>query len=267
MAPFRDLLLFAIATATCLAQSSGDADTQKPLVSTDECRHPAYQTHILSKSPLVIYLEGFLTPEERAHLTEVTKDTFTHSAVADGGSEGLRKTRTSQSTNVPRSAAVRCVEDRALRFQGFDVPRAHLEPVQLVKYGIGEHYHFHTDWYTDAAAHARTSATGGNRLSSFFAYVAASDDITGGGTNFPMLEAPRDERWCEFVDCDEPWDRGVTFRPVVGNAVYWENLHPDGTGDERNLHAGLPVTSGWKIGMNIWTRQGPLGEDIRGPDV
>ncbi|KAK8077057.1 2OG-Fe(II) oxygenase superfamily protein [Apiospora saccharicola] len=185
MAPFRDLLLFAIATATCLAQSSGDSDAQKPLVSTDECRHPAYQAHILSKSPLVIYLEGFLTPEERAHLTEVTKDTFTHSAVADGGSEGLRKTRTSQSTNVPRDAAVRCIEERALNFQGFDVPRTHLEPVQLVKYGIGEHYHFHTDWYTDAAAHARTSATGGNRLSSFFAYVAASDDITGGRDQLP----------------------------------------------------------------------------------
>ncbi|KAK8038494.1 hypothetical protein PG993_006905 [Apiospora rasikravindrae] len=267
MAPFKDLLLFAIATATCFAQSSGSGDAQQPLVSGDECSHPAYQTHILSKSPLVIYLEGFLTPEERAHLTEVTKDTFTHSAVADGGAEGLRKTRTSQSTNVPRDAAVRCIEERALRFQGFDVPRTHLEPVQLVKYGAGEHYHFHTDWYTDAAAHARTAATGGNRLSSFFAYVAASDDITGGGTNFPMLEAPLDERWCRFVDCDEPWDRGVTFRPVVGNAVYWENLHADGTGDERNLHAGLPVTSGWKIGMNIWTRQGPLGEDIRGPDV
>lgn len=195
------------------------------------------------------------------------KDTFTHSAVADGGSEGLRKTRTSQSTNVPRDAAVRCVEARALRLQGFDVPAAHLEPVQLVKYGAGEHYHFHTDWYTDAAAHARTSATGGNRASSFFAYVAASGDLTGGGTNFPLLEAPRDARWCRFVDCDEPWDRGVTFRPVAGNAVYWANLRPDGTGDERTLHAGLPVTSGWKIGMNIWTRQGPLGEDVRGPDV
>lgn len=72
MAPFKDLLLFAIATATCLAQSSGDGDAQKPLVSTDECSHPPYQAHILSQSPLVIYLEGFLTPEERAHLTEVT---------------------------------------------------------------------------------------------------------------------------------------------------------------------------------------------------
>jgi prolyl 4-hydroxylase len=185
--------------------------------------------------------------------------------VADeSGAEGLRRTRTSQSTNVPRDEVVRCIEERALLFQGFDVPKSHLEPVQLVKYSRGEHYHFHTDWYT-SPTHA-TSALGGNRLSSFFAYVAA-ENITGGGTNFPMLDAPHDARWCEFVDCDEPWENGVTFRPVVGSAVFWHNLHEDGMGDQRNLHAGLPVTSGWKIGMNIWTRQGPLSEDIRGPDV
>ncbi|ORY56841.1 uncharacterized protein BCR38DRAFT_461448 [Pseudomassariella vexata] len=267
MAPFTTVLLSALAiAATSFAHSHSSDDAQKVLSSGDDCRHPAYKTHILSKSPLVIYLANFLTPEERDHLTEITKDTFTHSAVADGsGAQGLRQTRTSQSTNVPRDSVVRCIEQRALLFQGLDTPRTHLEPVQLVKYGQGEHYHFHTDWYTNPI-HA-TSALGGNRQSSFFAYVAASDDVTGGGTNFPLLDAPLGDEWCKFVDCDETWENGVTFRPVVGNAVYWENLHEDGSGDQRNLHAGLPVTSGWKIGMNIWTRQGPLGEDIRGPDV
>ncbi|OTB14729.1 hypothetical protein K445DRAFT_318628 [Daldinia sp. EC12] len=267
MNSLRSLLLLSLTTGLAQAHSHNDA-AQKPMAASSDytCEHPAYQSHIVSKSPLVIYLANFITPEERAHLQEITKDTFSHSAVADSsGAQGLRQTRTSQSTNVPRDAVVRCIEERALLFQGFDVPRTHLEPLQLVKYGPGERYHFHTDWYTNSA-HA-TSALGGNRLSSFFAYVAASDDITGGGTNFPMVRAPHDERWCEFVDCDEPWENGVTFRPVVGNAVFWQNLHEDGTGDQATLHAGLPVTSGSKIGMNIWTRQGPLSEDIRGPDV
>lgn len=168
---------------------------------------------------------------------------------------------------MPRDAVVRCIEDRALAFQGFDVPRSQLEPVQLVRYGAGEHFHFHTDWYTDAAL--ASAREGGNRLSSFFAYVAVDNGTTGGGTNFPVVDAPRDGRWCErgFVDCDEEWERGVTFRPVEGNAVFWVNLLPDGRGDPRTLHAGLPVVSGGKIGMNIWTRQAPLSEEIRGPDV
>lgn len=106
---------------------------------------------------------------------------------------------------------------------------------------------------------------GGNRLTSFFVYVAASN-VTGGGTNFPILDAPRDRRWCAFVDCDEPWENGVTFKPVPGNAVFWQNLREDGSGDPATLHAGLPVVSGVKLGMNIWTRQGPLGEEFRGVD-
>ncbi|KAI0131099.1 hypothetical protein F4814DRAFT_437711 [Daldinia grandis] len=268
MNSLKSLTLLSLAAGLAQAHSH-NSGAQKPLAPASDytCQHPAYQSHIVSKSPLVIYLANFITAEEQQHLREITKDTFSHSAVADAsGAQGLRQTRTSQSTNVPRDAVVRCIEERALLFQGFDVPRTHLEPLQLVKYGQGERYHFHTDWYTNAAAHA-TSALGGNRLSSFFAYVAASEDITGGGTNFPMVAAPRDGRWCEFVDCDEPWENGVTFRPIVGNAVFWQNLLEDGTGDQATLHAGLPVTSGSKIGMNIWTRQGPLGEDIRGPDV
>ncbi|KAI0598666.1 2OG-Fe(II) oxygenase superfamily protein [Biscogniauxia sp. FL1348] len=259
------LLAFAAAAATRAHSHHEDDDAQRPMALDASCQHPPYQSHIVSRSPLVIYLANFLTEAEQAHLREITKDTFRKSAVADSsGAEGLRQTRTSQSTNVPRDEIVRCIEERALLFQGFDMPRAHLEPVQLVKYAKGEHYHFHTDWFTNAA-HA-TSAMGGNRLSSFFAYVTA-ENVTGGGTNFPMVPAPQNRRWCEFVDCDEPWENGVTFRPVVGNAVFWQNMLEDGTGDQRTLHAGLPVTSGSKLGMNIWTRQGPLSEDIRGPDI
>lgn len=156
---------------------------------------------------------------------------------------------------------MRCIESRALLFQGFDIPRSHLEPLQLVQYGNDERYHLHTDWFN--APDRMTPDVGGNRLTSFFVYVAASN-LTGGGTNFPILDAPHDERWCEFLDCDEPWDNGVTFRPVPGNAVFWQNLFEDGLGDPATIHAGLPVTSGYKLGMNIWTRQGPLDEKFRG---
>ncbi|KAI1389170.1 uncharacterized protein F4822DRAFT_271616 [Hypoxylon trugodes] len=268
MSSLKSALLLALAAGSASAHSHHHSDgAQKPITSNDyTCQHPAYKSHIVSKSPLVIYLANFITPEERAHLKEATKDTFSHSAVADeSGVQGLRRTRTSQSTNVPRDAIVRCIEERALLFQGFDIPRTHLEPLQLVKYGRGERYTFHTDWYTSTAP--ATAELGGNRLSSFFAYIDASDDLTSGGTNFPVVSAPHNNRWCEYVDCDEPWENGVTFRPIVGNAVFWQNLHEDGTGDQRTLHAGLPVTNGSKIGMNIWTRQGPLSEDIRGPDV
>ncbi len=97
-------------------------------------------------------------------------------------------------------------------------------------------------------------------------YVHVSNDTTGGGTNFPLVDPPKDERWCGLVECDEPYANGVTFRPVLGNAIFWENLTPGGQGDPRTEHAGLPLTSGEKIGMNIWTRQMPMSELVRKED-
>jgi prolyl 4-hydroxylase len=100
--------------------------------------------------------------------------------------------------------------------------------------------------------------------------VHVEEGLTGGGTNFPILDAPkgdRGEKWCEWIDCDEPWENGVTFKPIEGNAVFWGNMVDDGrgimVGDERVLHAGLPVTSGRKVGMNIWTREGSISEEFR----
>jgi prolyl 4-hydroxylase len=177
------------------------------------------------------------------------------------GSESLRGTRRSKSASVPRDAVTQCISDRALRFQGFDTPLSHLEPLQLVRYQLNETYHLHTDWFTSPLQ--TTSDHGGNRLTSFFAYVLASGDITGGGTTFPLLKAPRDECWCQYIDCDVPTDEGVTFLPIPGNAVFWVNM-VNGRGDQRVLHSGDVLTSGTKVGLNIWTREGPLSPSLRG---
>ena len=71
MTSLRQLLGLVLATATGLAHAH-NGGAQKPLTAGDACQHPAYTSHIVSKSPLVIYLDGFLTVEERAHLIEAT---------------------------------------------------------------------------------------------------------------------------------------------------------------------------------------------------
>jgi len=81
--------------------------------------------------------------------------------------------------------------------------------------------------------------------------VYLSADCLGGGTNFPRLAMPTDPKWCKYVDCSGK-DEGVTFKPAKGAAVYWENFAPDGRGYEEVWHAGMPVTEGVKIGLNIW---------------
>ncbi|KJK82203.1 hypothetical protein H634G_02397 [Metarhizium anisopliae BRIP 53293] len=234
-------------------------ETQTPLSNEFECVHPPYKVYVASKSPLLMYLEGFITPEERRHLLELANGTFKHSYVTSDSSQTIHAVRTSQSTSVRRSPTVRCIERRALDLQGLDVPVSNVEPIQLVKYAPTERYHFHTDWFTDAQ-HA-VASLGGNRASSIFGYIKA-EGVVGGGTNFPFLDAKSGE-WCKFVDCDEEYEKGVTFRPVEGNAVFWENM-VSGKGDERVLHAGLPVVRGEKVGMNIWVREGKVPDELRG---
>ena len=90
-------------------------------------------------------------------------------------------------------------------------------------------------------------------------------NCTGGGTHFPRLLRPRGNEWCKFIECDEVgWagstsddeaklEQGVIFKPIAGNAVYWENMRSDGTGYLESWHAGLPVRSGTKVGLNIWS--------------
>jgi len=112
-------------------------------------------------------------------------------------------------------------------------------------------FRYHYDWS------AGKSASG--RVSSFMVYLEA--DCTGGGTNFPRLEKPKDESWCRFIECEEEEGagngtqvlNGVTFKPIKGNAVFWENMRSDGSGYKESWHAGLPVKSGTKIGLNIWS--------------
>jgi prolyl 4-hydroxylase len=111
-------------------------------------------------------------------------------------------------------------------------------------YGVNGEYQLHYDWFDDPKVY------GGNVASTFFVYIYA--DCTGGGTHFPELKVPRDGL-CEFLECDRPLEDGSTFKPIRGNAVYFKNLQANGTGHPKTIHAGMPVTSGRKMGMNLWT--------------
>jgi len=152
--------------------------------------------------------------------------------------------RSSVTAKLGRQDVVRCIEERARSFPAYDSTGL-IKPLVVQRYGVTSQYKDHYDWFPDGPY------IDGNIESTFFVYIQAN--CTGGGTNFPRLKAPEDEKWCEFIDCDEPYDAGITFRPITGNAIFWKNLQPDGQGHKATLHAGLPVTSGMKTGLNIWT--------------
>ncbi|KAI0396901.1 hypothetical protein F5Y17DRAFT_417276 [Xylariaceae sp. FL0594] len=279
----------------------------------ENCVQDAYSVHIVSRAPLVVYIENFLSVEEREHLLEISEPLFEPSTITNDGQKTQRDTsvRDSEVALIPRTDVVRCIEARARAFQGWRED-LWLERLRTQRYGPDQHYSHHFDW--------GNGARGWGRASSFMVWVAASEDLEGGGTEFPRLErsAVPDGRLCRFIECgDQPHPRqdhpeeagdarpgkegknnskknkskskmdggnkrnglgvkkegedkgkikktnsglparvkGVTFKAIPGNAVYWENFRPDGTGRgwQETWHAGLPVTKGTKVGLNIWS--------------
>jgi len=135
---------------------------------------------------------------------------------------------------------------------------------QLVRYFPGQRYDLHTDFWPKHQILSDGSGRLFNRCASFFVFLR--DNCTGGETYFPEVDVlDKDEgRGGELEGLfegkvgrggGEGAAKGVKFRPIRGNAVFWVNLDEGGKGDRRVVHAGLPVEEGEKIGMNIWPRR------------
>ncbi|THW64615.1 hypothetical protein D6D20_02794 [Aureobasidium pullulans] len=211
-----------------------------------------HRVSIVSVDPLVLYIQNFVTAEEASSLIKLVEGSFKPSEIwSNDGNEGkvVKEVRDSNWASPNTSEPiVQTIRARAKSFQGFD-NAGDVESLKVLKYEIGGHYNHHHDSFPEEVA---KHSMQGNRLSTFFVYLAAN--CTGGGTNFPDLKRPKGVEWCEYIDCEEPVEKGVSFKPIAGNAIYWYNLIPHSETPHPALrHAGMPVISGKKIGLNMWT--------------
>ncbi|KAI9928984.1 hypothetical protein ASPWEDRAFT_368911 [Aspergillus wentii DTO 134E9] len=221
------------------------------------CEVDGYKTHILQRQPLVIYIENFVRDDEASHLVDVSVGKYTPSIIYDGITERVDPTtRLSDRALLDRDNVVRCLEERARAFQGWQ-PHLYIERMWAQRYNASGHYKNHYDW-------AGSLARGGDRVSTFMVYLSA--ECEGGGTNFPRMKRPVSEKWCRFIECGSEQE-GTTFRAIQGNAIFWENLRPDGRGYEETWHGANAVTAGTKVGLNIWSwYQPPRKRRIRRND-
>lgn len=235
------------------------------------CEPSAYRTEIISVDPLLIYIHSFLREEEVDSLLATAEPLFKPSQVTKAGQKVGTSDRTSSSAGLPlHDAAVQCVLARGRDFMGaMMVPeKDEMGPPQMVRYTAGQKFNVHHDWYETPQWAYDGSRRKFNRVASFFAIL--QDNCTDGETYFPYVERNSAQKTQNIVTAEKNsprrWERadpvwrehqdgGLAFRPVSRNALFWVNLHADGTGDERTMHAGLPVGEGLKTAMNIWPRQ------------
>lgn len=141
----------------------------------------------------------------------------------------------------------KCISQRAADFQGFE-STAKMETLQVTRYEEGQQYKPHFDW----TAVTENNESKVDRISTFFVTLEAN--CTTCGTSFPRLQydwEQEDIQLCRYVECGQS---SLVVKPIPGSALFWRNIHQNGTGDILTLHAGLPVKNGIKVGLNIWTQ-------------
>lgn len=224
----------------------------------EACPEHSYRTRIFSMDPLIIYLEDYITAAEREYVLNLAEHEYTPSQVAEQADDYkvrdlVPSERSSQTAYFYNDPVTHCIRERSASFQG-NVPVDRVEDLQAVKYTVGDHFRQHWDWWEGAE---------NPRVSTFFAYLACDSgesgsegQCEGGATQFPEYRYPFPPGWCDVIDCyDDSELGGVAFKPVVGNAIFWSNVYPNGAYHEGTYHAGMPVKKGQKVGLNIWTHR------------
>lgn len=181
-------------------------------------------------APVVTQISELILPEEADHLIRIAEGIGLKRSTVEGSGGSLRsEERTSDTAFIPKShdPIVECIEKRIATVA--QQPHSHLEPLQVTRYGVGQKYSAHHDYFVHNGSKPQRTTT-------VFTYLKGLEDgeACGGETAFPKL--------------------GLSVSPVSGNAVMWSNRQPGGAVEPQTLHAGRPVTceEHTKIGLNAW---------------
>ena len=176
-------------------------------------------------------LRQFLTPAECGGLIAQIDANRRPSTIADANGDAYF--RTSETCDFDHAdRLVVALGAKLAWISGIDP--AYGEPLQGQRYGIGQEFKAHTDYFdVDGADFEKFCTTSGQRSWTFMIYL--NDVSAGGGTRFPEL--------------------GRTFRPAQGALLAWNNRLPDGSGNPATLHQGMAVRKGAKYVVTRWYRE------------
>ncbi|SPA51057.1 2OG-Fe(II) oxygenase [Cupriavidus taiwanensis] len=224
-APARPAQAEAAATGTPAVYAADGGDRRVPVL-------------FRLASPQVQLFQQLLSDDECDALVALSRGRLARSPVVnpDTGDENLIDARTSMGAmfQVAEHALIARIEARIAAVTG--VPAEHGEGLQILNYKPGGEYQPHFDYFNpQRPGEARQLSVGGQRIATLVIYLNTPE--AGGATAFPRV--------------------GLEVAPVKGNAVYFSYLLPDGTLDDRTLHAGLPVAAGEKWIATKWLRERP----------
>jgi prolyl 4-hydroxylase len=236
-----DVALLAIERAKrgSPCDSAAAATVPQPNVAYSPCvlRTTDREVQVLAtmQLPCLTVFGGLLAREECDALMDLARDRLERSAIVDSwsGAEETHDFRTSQSMSFRcgENDVVRRVEMRIAELLNW--PIDHGECLQILRYGPGEEYRPHHDYFDPSVpGSSAVLQRGGQRVGTLVMYLNAPSK--GGATVFP--------------------DIGFQVTPIQGNAVFfsYDRPHPA----TRTLHGGAPVIEGEKWVATKWLRAG-----------
>jgi prolyl 4-hydroxylase len=193
-------------------------------------------------APWVLQIDDFLSAEEAATLIQLGADLGYVRSTETGDQDesgqqssevSRRRTSTNAWCDTEECNAHPVMLNLYERITNLtQVPSDHSEPLQLLRYEVGQFYKVHHD-YVDIEVQRQQ----GVRIFTFFFYLNTMEEHGGGGTRFPLLN--------------------LTVHPVRGRALLWPNVlnHAPNLPDDRTAHQALVVERGVKYGANAWYHQ------------
>lgn len=186
-------------------------------------------------------LDDFLDPSECAGLIEMIVGHLKPSPLSRAHDDPYFRTSTTANLYEIEDPRARAIEQKISATLGIRLPYA--EGIQAQRYEVGQQFKPHYDAFQpDSNSYQRFAGLRGNRTWTFMVYL--NDDLEGGATRFTALD--------------------IGIRPKLGMALFWDNLLESGAPNPATLHAGEPVTRGYKAIITQWFRvhgDGPVLHD------
>ncbi|XP_052835127.1 uncharacterized protein LOC128251909 [Drosophila gunungcola] len=196
------------------------------------------KTEQIGLDPYIVLYHEVLSKREMSLLISRASRKMKVATIYKSTTKNKKKGRTAKGHwfNKENNELTRRISRRIHDMTGFDLTDS--EEFQVINYGIGGHFHTHSDYFNFASANFtgnrnRQGTVLGDRIATVLFYL--TDVEQGGATVFEKT--------------------GYAVYPRAGRAIFWFNLNTNGYGDPRTRHAACPVIVGSKWVMTEWIRE------------
>lgn len=208
----------------------------------DNVEYPM-QLKLLHKSPPVLSIDNFFTPEECEEYIKVTAPADSNAPqnleIQSATFSSLAQSKRTSTTwfchynQVPTLLTkVKNLFSGLSSAPSLDIRQ--MEEPQVVRYRIGEEFSWHYDEIP--SSQLQKEGSGGQRIATVLVYLNSIEDNRGGGTVFRDLIEPGKKYKNGSPGVDEN-DR-LTMQPKKGSALIFFPGKSNGTPDDRTLHKG-----------------------------